>query len=127
VVVLSDFFAGAWEQEFEDLAARHDLVAIGLGNPPDGDFPKLGLIPLEDPETGIGLYAPSGFPAFHRDWSRWTGERRDQLEGLCRRAGAACVFPPSSPEGFPLVLSRFFGGRKPVQRVRRRIPGGGFR
>ncbi|MDR3174425.1 MAG: DUF58 domain-containing protein [Treponema sp.] len=127
VVVLSDFFASAWEQEFEDLAVRHDLVAIVLGNPPGGDFPKLGLVPLEDPETGISLYGPSGFASFRRDWARWTRERRDLLEGLCRRSGAACLFLPSSPEETPMVLSRFFGGRKTVQRVRRRLPGGGFR
>jgi uncharacterized protein (DUF58 family) len=126
VVVLSDFFASAWEQEFEDLAARHDLVALGLGNPPEAGFPKLGLVPLEDPETGISLHGPSGFASFRRDWSRWARERRDQMEGLCRRAGAACVFLPS-PEETPMVLSRFFNGRKTAQRVRRRTPGGAFR
>jgi uncharacterized protein (DUF58 family) len=126
VVVLSDFFASTWEQEFEDLAIRHDLVAIGLGNPPDGDFPKFGPVPMEDPETGISLYAPSGFTSFRREWSRWTRERRDQLEGLCRRAGAACLFLPAS-EKIPVVLSRFFSGRKTAQHVRRGGSGGVFR
>ncbi|MDR2746663.1 MAG: DUF58 domain-containing protein [Treponema sp.] len=126
VVVLSDFFTITWEQEFEDLAVRHDLVAVGLGNPPDGDFPKLGLVSLEDPETGICLCGPSGFDSFRRGWSRWARGRRDQLEGLCRRAGAACVFL-SSPEETPMVLNRFFGGRKTAQHVRRRFPGGAYR
>jgi uncharacterized protein (DUF58 family) len=126
VVLLSDFFASAWEQEFEDLAARHDLTAVGLGNSPEGDFPNLGLVPLEDPETGIRLYGPSGFASFRRGWSRWNQERREHLEALCRRAGAGWVFP-SSPEEIPSALGRFFGGRKTAQRVRRRLPGGTFR
>jgi uncharacterized protein (DUF58 family) len=124
VVVLSDFFASAWEQEFEDLAARHDLIALGLGN--SGDFPNLGLVPLEDPETGIGLYAASGFASFRKEWSRWNQGRREHLEGLCRRAGAGCLFLPS-PEETSGALSRFFSGRKIIQRVRRRPSGGGFR
>jgi uncharacterized protein (DUF58 family) len=123
VVVLSDFFASAWEQEFEDLAARHDLIAIGLGR---GDFPNLGLVPLEDPETGVLLQGASGFASFRREWSRWNQERREWLEALCRRAGAGCLFLPS-PEGSSAALNRFFGGRKTAQHVRRRLPGGGFR
>jgi uncharacterized protein (DUF58 family) len=126
VVVVSDFFASAWEQEFEDLAVRHDLIALGLGNPPEGDFPNLGLVPLEDPETGFRLYGLSGFASFRKDWARWSRGRREHLEGLCRRAGAACVFLPS-PEETPGALNRFFGGRKISQRVRRRVPGGGSR
>jgi uncharacterized protein (DUF58 family) len=125
VVVLSDFFASAWEQEFEDLAARHDLIAIGLGKA-EGDFPNLGLVPLEDPETGIVLQGASGFASFRREWSRWNQERREWLEALCRRAGAGCLFLPS-PEGSSAALNRFFGGRKTAQHVRRRLPGGGFR
>jgi uncharacterized protein (DUF58 family) len=126
VVAVSDFFASPWEQEFEDLAVRHDLIAVGVGNPPEWDFPGPGLIPLEDPETGISLYGLSKFESFRRDWSRWSQGRRDHLEGLCRRAGAACIFLPS-PEEIPRALSRFFGARKNGQYLRRRAPGGGFR
>jgi uncharacterized protein (DUF58 family) len=122
VVVLSDFFASAWEKEFEDLAVRHDLVALGLGNPGGESFPAFALLPLEDPETGVRLYGSGGFASFRREWSRWERGRRDHVEGLCRRAGAACVFL-SSPEETPMVLSRFFGARKTAQHVRRR-PGG---
>jgi uncharacterized protein (DUF58 family) len=125
VVVVSDFFASLWEQEFEDLAVRHDLIAVGVGNP-NGDFPGPGLIPLEDPETGVSLYGLSKLRTFRRDWSRWAQGRRDHLEGLCRRSGAGCIFLPS-PEETPGALSRFFGARKNVQPVRRRAGGGGPR
>ncbi|MDR1971395.1 MAG: DUF58 domain-containing protein [Treponema sp.] len=125
VTVVSDFFVSAWEQEFEDLAARHDLIAVGVGNPPDQDFPNLGLIPLEDPETGIGFYGATGFGSFRREWERWSRERRERVEALCRRAGAACLFLPSAEET-PAALGRFFSGRRPFRRGRRRTPGGGY-
>jgi uncharacterized protein (DUF58 family) len=125
VVVVSDFFASAWEQEFEDLAIRHDLIAIGIGNPLDRDFPDLGLVPLEDPETGVHFYGASTVPAFHKEWSRWRRERRDFVESLCRRSGAACLFLAAG-EDSSVALSRFFSGRRPVHRVRRRPSPGGF-
>jgi uncharacterized protein (DUF58 family) len=118
-VVVSDFFASAWEQEFEDLAVRHDLIAIGIGNPLDRDLPDLGLVPLEDPETGVHFYGASAVPAFRKDWSRWYRERRDFVESLCRRSGAACLFLAAG-EDSSAALSRFFSSRKPVHRVRRR-------
>jgi uncharacterized protein (DUF58 family) len=128
VVLLTDFFASGWEQEFEDLAIRHDLIAIGIGigNPLDRDFPDLGLIPLEDPETGLCFYGASSFPAFRKAWSRWRRERRDFVESLCRRSGAACLFLAAG-EDSPAALSRFFSGRRPVRRVRRRPSPGAIR
>jgi uncharacterized protein (DUF58 family) len=126
VVLVTDFFASAWEQEFEDLAIRHDLIAIGIGNPLDRDFPDLGLVPLEDPETGVRFYGASAVPAFREGWSRWRRERQDFVESLCRRSGAACLFLAAG-EDSPAALSRFFSGRRPVHRVRRRPSPGGFR
>jgi uncharacterized protein (DUF58 family) len=123
VVLISDFFTSAWEQEFEDLAVRHDLIAIGMGSSPDQDFPDLGLVPLEDPETGVHFYAASGFPGFRKDWARWHRERREVVEGICRRSGAASLFLAAG-EDSAAALSRFFSARKPVYRVRRRsVPG----
>ncbi|MDR1024134.1 MAG: DUF58 domain-containing protein, partial [Treponema sp.] len=92
VVLISDFFTSAWEQEFEDLAIRHDLIAIGMGSSPDQEFPDLGLVPLEDPETGVHFYGASGLPGFRKAWARWRRERREVVEGLCRRSGAASLF-----------------------------------
>ncbi|MDR0668602.1 MAG: DUF58 domain-containing protein [Treponema sp.] len=119
VVVITDFFTSAWEREFEDLAVRHDLIAIGIGSSLDRDFPDLGLVPLEDPETGVHFYGASAVPAFRKAWTRWREERRDFVESLCRRWGAACLFLTAGEDSLT-ALSRFFSGRRPVHRVRRR-------
>jgi uncharacterized protein (DUF58 family) len=121
VVLISDFFASAWEQEFEDLAIRHDLIALGLGSSLDRDFPDLGMVPLEDPETGVHFYGASGIPGFRKAWVRWHRERREVVENLCRRSGAACLFLAAG-EDSAAALSRFFSARKPRAR-RRPAPG----
>ncbi len=57
VVVLSDFLVGqaGIEQarpELRALAQRHDVVAIRLGDRLDRELPPVGLLTLEDAETG---------------------------------------------------------------------------
>jgi hypothetical protein len=57
VVVLSDFLLGqaGLEQarpELRALAQRHDVVAIRIGDKLDRQLPRVGLLTLEDAETG---------------------------------------------------------------------------
>jgi uncharacterized protein (DUF58 family) len=110
VAVISDFYAAGWEGPLEDLARKHDVVAVGINNPLDREFPPMGLVPLEDPETGLKIHASSGSPAFLSAWSRWHEDRGKWLETVCRRSGAACL-PLSTGEDAGAVLKRFFGGR----------------
>jgi len=57
VVILSDFLLAqpSWEQvrpELRALAQRHDVVAIRIGDKLDRQLPPVGLLTIEDVETG---------------------------------------------------------------------------
>lgn len=118
VLIISDFFCLNWEQELGDLARSHDVIALRIRDPLDGACPPSGLIPLEDPETGIRIFAPTGFSSFRSAWARWHEERTVLWKNLCRRAGAACL-ELSTADDVPQVLFRFFGA-SPYQRGFRR-------
>jgi uncharacterized protein (DUF58 family) len=120
VVAVSDFYAAGWEEALGDLARRHDLVALGISSPLDTGFPPMGLVPLEDPETGLKIHAFSNSGNFLSTWSRWHEDRIKWLETVCRRAGAACL-SLSTADDAAAVLKRFFGGR--VDTSRRGRPG----
>jgi uncharacterized protein (DUF58 family) len=108
VVIVSDFFCRDWERELGDLARNHDVIALRIRDPLDGEIPNLGLVPAEDPETGNRFPAPTAFPSFRSAWARWH-EDRDQLwENICRRAGAARL-SLSTADDVPQALFRFFG------------------
>jgi uncharacterized protein (DUF58 family) len=109
VVVVSDFFSLNWERELGDLARRHDVIALRIRDPLDGEMPGLGLIPMEDPETGVRFHAPTAFPSFRAEWARWHEERALLWEQLCRRAGAAHL-EISTGDDAAQRLFRFFGG-----------------
>ncbi len=61
VLVVSDFLApNGWQKELSKLAARHEVVAVRLHDPREAELPDVGLITLEDPETGRQLTVDTG-------------------------------------------------------------------
>jgi uncharacterized protein (DUF58 family) len=110
VALISDFFCRGWERELGDLARNHDVIALRIRDPLDGELPNLGLIPMEDPETGVRFHAPTGFPSFQSAWAQWHQERDQLWVNLCRRAGAACL-DLSTADDAAQALFHFFGGR----------------
>jgi uncharacterized protein (DUF58 family) len=99
VVIISDFLATGWEQELGLLCRKQDCLAIRITDPIDTDFPAIGLVPLEDPESGKTVMARTGRPAkgrgghapFGAAWAQWNRERGEAWEAICRRDGAATL------------------------------------
>ena len=52
VFLVSDFLAERFEKPLGMVAKRHDLVAIPLADPRELGLPNVGLVELEDAETG---------------------------------------------------------------------------
>lgn len=53
VVAISDFLGPIdWERPMRALAARHDIMAIGISDPRDRELPPVGLVTVVDPESG---------------------------------------------------------------------------
>ncbi|MDR2370453.1 MAG: DUF58 domain-containing protein [Treponema sp.] len=122
-VIISDFLSVNWEQEFLDLARRHDLIALRVSDPLDKELPAAGLIPLEDPETSLRIHAPAGFESFRSAWSQWHEDRASFWEVLCRKAGAAFLELSTAADTAESLL-RFFGGRRNSVRSARGRMGG---
>jgi len=110
VALISDFISTGWEQELSDLSRRHDVIAIRVFDQRDGIFPDLGLISVEDPETGLQAAAPTGSGSFREAWSAWHKDRAGLWANLCARAGVAHLELPVNADA-AAALARFFGGR----------------
>ena len=111
VVLVSDFLSTGWERELGDLCRKHDVIAIRVHDPLDDNFPDMGLITVEDPETGIRIPAPTGTPSFRDSWNQHRKDQADLWHNLCRRAGAARLELPANADA-AAALKRFFGGRR---------------
>lgn len=72
VVVISDFIGSpGWEGPLLRLAHRHEVVALRIVDTADDVLPSVGLILVEDAETGEQVLVDSSDPVFR---SRFAGE-----------------------------------------------------
>jgi uncharacterized protein (DUF58 family) len=70
VFLLSDFLDAGFEKPLRVAAKKHDLISIFLSDPAEAELPGVGLVELEDAETGRRLLVDTSdrkaMSAFHR-------------------------------------------------------------
>jgi uncharacterized protein (DUF58 family) len=88
VFVISDFIGDAnWEPALTRLGYRHEVVAIRVVHPMELDLPDLGLVLVEDAETGEQLLADTSDPLFRRRLRAEVDAREEAVTAALRRAG----------------------------------------
>ncbi len=91
VFLVSDFFASDYEKALRVANRRHDLIAIALEDPREYDLPAIGIVELEDAETGEGIMVDFGDAAVRDAFQKLTQKERDDREVLFRRMGLDAV------------------------------------
>jgi uncharacterized protein (DUF58 family) len=91
VLVVSDFRQDGWERPLRMLRARHEVVAIEVSDPREGELPDAGRLMVVDPETGQLVEADTASPALRRRFAAAEAGRRERLAAALRRAGAEHV------------------------------------
>jgi uncharacterized protein (DUF58 family) len=88
VFVISDFISGTdWEPALTRLAQRHEVVALRVVDQAELDLPDVGLVLVEDAETGEQLLADTGDPLFRQRLAAGVAAREEELAASMRRAG----------------------------------------
>lgn len=109
-VVLSDFKTSNYYQELRLLARKHDTVAIRIVDSLDIEFPRSGLLQLEDPESGREILA-AGTNAYRNDYRYfWQIHRRQWLRECGRRGVSALEVRTDEDPASRLI--RFFRRRR---------------
>ncbi len=88
VVVVSDLIGtGDWERPLMQLAHRNEVVALRVVDAADDALPEVGLVVVEDAETGEQVLVDSGDPWFRARYREGVDERDAALGAGMRRAG----------------------------------------
>jgi uncharacterized protein (DUF58 family) len=88
VFVISDFIGDLdWEPALTRLSHRHEVVAIRVVDPMELELPDLGLVLVEDAETGEQLLADTSDPLFRRRLRAEVEAREFAVTSAMRRAG----------------------------------------
>jgi uncharacterized protein (DUF58 family) len=88
VFVISDFIGDVdWEPALTRLSQRHEVVTIRIVDPMELDLPDVGLVLVEDAETGEQLLADTGDPFFQERFQAEVAARELAVASSMRRAG----------------------------------------
>jgi len=88
IVVISDFIGdGDWGRSLLRLVPRHEVVALRVLDAADDELPDVGLVVVEDAETGEQLVIDSGDPLLRARLRAGVEERDARLDAGMRRAG----------------------------------------
>ena len=88
IVVISDFIGdGDWERSLLRLVPRHEVVALRVLDAADDELPEVGLVVVEDAETGEQILIDSSDPLLRARLRAGVEERDARLAAGMGRAG----------------------------------------
>ena len=106
VVVASDFLVEpGWESALAQLARRHDVVAIQVQDRREFDLPSVGMIYVEDAETGEQIFVDTDDAAFQQRLRAAADERQAALQAGARSAFTD-LFTVATDEDLVLAMFR---------------------
>ena len=92
IFLVSDFITQPdWHAPLSQLARRHEVVAIRLRDRLEQEIPNIGLLLMQDAETGEQLLVDGNDAGFRARFARIAAERENLLRQGLTRAGVDCL------------------------------------
>jgi len=120
VFVVSDFISSpGWQAALARLCRRHEVVAVRLFDPMEAELPDMGLVTVQDAESGEQLLIDASDPAFRERFETLAQEQEAALmQGLAE--SGADVIELATDDDLLESLLRFADLRR--QRARLKSP-----
>jgi len=80
VFLVSDFISDDYQKAMQIANKRHDLVAITITDPREIELPNIGLIELEDAETGEIIMLDTADSTIRQTFTRITSNSREERD-----------------------------------------------
>lgn len=110
VFLVSDFLARDYERPLRIANRRHDVVAIRVSDPREVEIPKVGLLELEDSETGERFFVDTSDPSFRKKFHSKAMATNVERKRLFRSMGVDFI-DVWTHEPYHVPLIRFFRDR----------------
>ncbi len=105
--LISDFLAQGYEKSLRIVGRKHDLIPVVVSDPAEEQFPRLGLVELEDPETGERLLVDSADPFVRGEYARVMQRTKEERRKLFKKLELD-VLELKAGEEHGSALARFF-------------------
>ncbi len=110
VFLVSDFLTKDFERSLRLVNRVHDLVALSVRDPRESELPAVGMVALEDAETGVVQVVDTGVRRLRQAFREAALAAQQRLRDLFRRLGIDTV-ELANGEPYDVPLVRFFEER----------------
>ena len=118
VFFVSDFIClPGWDKAMGRLNRKHELLAVRLWDPRESTLPDVGVVLVEDSETGAQLTVDTSDKGFRRRFSEASRRREEELAQTFSRAGVSELSLSTEEDLVPAIL-RFAALRRRARLVR---------
>jgi uncharacterized protein (DUF58 family) len=98
---------GRLEHALRPLGAHHDVIALRVRDPHERVLPDIGLVAIEDAETGEVAQLDTGRKKVRERFAEAAQARAKEIETLLRRTGVDAVDIDTSRSYVPVLLELF--------------------
>jgi uncharacterized protein (DUF58 family) len=122
VFVVSDFISvPGWQQRLGQLAQRHEIVAVRLHDPLESNLPDIGMLVVQDSETGEQIFVDTNDRGFRKRFAAAAQRREEGLRAAFREAGIDAL-ELSTDDDLIDAIRRFADMRKRRSRLSSAAP-----
>ena len=107
VFLISDFVGSNYENAFRRVAYKHDLIAVRTSDPRERAWPAVGLVRLEDAESGRQVLVDTSSPRVREGFAAAARERDESFARLARRCQADLIEAGTDGDHFDALLNFF--------------------
>jgi len=108
IILISDFIDSEnYYQDLKALAKRHDLVLIHLSDKRETSLPKLGIIPVQDKESGKTVWINTSFGDFREKISTQVQTKTKELADFSRKHQINFISLDTQEDYIPKLLKLF--------------------
>jgi uncharacterized protein (DUF58 family) len=108
--LLSDFISPDFDQALKLTAKKHDLIGIQVYDERDTQFPDIGLVQVQDAESGIMQWIDSSSAQFRQAYAQSFLKHETQTTNAFRKSGSS-LLSIRTDDDYIKKLQVFFKGR----------------
>ncbi|MCH2153326.1 MAG: DUF58 domain-containing protein [Phycisphaerales bacterium] len=109
--LVSDFEDDGWHRAAQVARRRHDLIAVDIHDPRERELPDVGLVELEDNETGELVLVDTGSARVRREVAAMTARKAEDRHQWMR-SNRIDQLALDTDQPFVETLSQFFKSRE---------------
>lgn len=111
VFLISDFLSEGYIKPLQIASKKHDIIAVKITDPRETKFENVGLLELEDVETGEVFVIDTGSSAFRKEFAARSNEDLTNIQRSFRMIDLDFI-PVRTDESYITPLIKFFKKRE---------------